>query len=72
MERNELRAEWVRKGYSSMRSFSTALGMGYETFKGKYYGRTRLTVDDVKKMAEVLNLSALDVTRIFFGDSVAK
>lgn len=63
--KNELKAEIVRNGMNVER-IGKQLGMSRPTVYKRFNAGT-WTLDDVKKIAELLNLSGKDVNRIFFA-----
>lgn len=74
MQRAELKSEWTRQGYKSMKSFSKACEIPYYTFLDKWYGKTRFNIDDIRAMVNALHLQEQPdrIVSIFFGETVAK
>lgn len=67
---NEFKAARVRRGYTQ-KSLAEEIGITPAKMSMKENGHTKFTVKDIGNIAKVLQLSADEITRIFFADVVA-
>jgi transcriptional regulator with XRE-family HTH domain len=67
---NEYKAARVRRGYTQ-KKLAEEIGISPAKLSMKENGRTKFTVKDIGNIAKALQLSADDITRIFFADVVA-
>ena len=66
MNRAELRAEIARKGISN-RSISKEMNISEQAFYNKINGSSEFKESEIKKLIELLGLSAEDINRIFLA-----
>ena len=69
MNRSELRAEFARQGISN-RKIASQLGISEQAFYNKMSGITEFKESEIKKLIQILGLSAEDVDRIFLSGNV--
>ncbi len=69
MDRSELRAEFARQGISNRR-IAAELNISEQAFYNKMSGVTEFKESEIKKLIQILGLSAADVDRIFLFASV--
>lgn len=62
----QLEAEMLLKGHTND-SLSEAIGISRAAFYNKRYGRTDFTRGELKKIIDILNLSAKQVEEIFLS-----
>lgn len=65
----ELRASIARAGVSN-RKLSESLGISEQAFYNKIQGATEFKGSEIKKLANILCLSMMDVNNIFFDATV--
>lgn len=71
MKVNELKAARIRCGLTQ-KEIAKKLGMCEANYNGKENGKTSISVDDINKLADVLNLSTAEIINIFFDGRVKK
>ena len=64
MNRSELRAEIARAGISN-RKIAAEMDISEQAFYNKMSGTTEFKESEIKKLIQILGLSAADVDRIF-------
>lgn len=69
MNRSELRAEIARKGISN-RAVAGELNISEQAFYNKMSGTSEFKESEIKKLIQILELSAADVDRIFLSENV--
>lgn len=69
MNRAELRAEIARKGISN-RAVAGELNISEQAFYNKMSGASEFKESEIKKLIQILELSAEDVDRIFLSSTV--
>jgi len=69
MNRSELRAEIARKGISN-RAVAGELNISEQAFYNKMSGTSEFKESEIKKLIQILELSAADVDRIFLSANV--
>ena len=69
MNRAELRAEIARKGISN-RAVAGELNISEQAFYNKMSGASEFKESEIKKLIQILELSAEDVDRIFLSSIV--
>ncbi len=69
MNRSELRAEIARKGISN-RAVAGELNISEQAFYNKMSGASEFKESEIKKLIQILELSAADVDRIFLSGNV--
>jgi transcriptional regulator with XRE-family HTH domain len=67
---NEYKAARVRRGYTQKR-LAEEIGISAAKLSMKENGRIKFTVKDVGNIARALQLSADEITKIFFADVIA-
>jgi predicted DNA-binding transcriptional regulator YafY len=70
VELRKLKAKMVERDVTAA-ELAKALEVDTSTLYRKFQNAEKLTVRDVRKMSEVLTLSADDITAIFFAPDVA-
>lgn len=66
MNRAELRAEIARKDIT-YRAIASALGISEQAFYNKLDGKTEFKESEIRKLVDLLGLSADDLNRIFLA-----
>ena len=69
-QKNELKAEIIRKGYS-IAEVAKAVGIDVASLHRKMSGKSDFYRSEIQKIREILNLSEQDLLRIFFAHKVA-
>lgn len=69
MNRSELRAEFARQGISN-RYIANELNISEQAFYNKMSGSSEFKESEIKKLIQILGLSAEDVDRIFLSENV--
>ncbi len=69
MNRSELRAEFARQGISN-RLIASELNISEQAFYNKMSGVSEFKESEIKKLIQILGLTAADVDRIFLSESV--
>lgn len=69
MNRSELRAEFARQGISN-RTIASELNISEQAFYNKMSGTSEFKESEIKKLIQILGLSASDVDRLFLSESV--
>lgn len=69
MNRAELRAEFARQGISN-RAIAAELNISEQAFYNKMSGASEFKESEIKKLIQILGLTAADVDRIFLSESV--
>lgn len=70
MNELELRAEIIRAGLS-IPEISKEVGLNKKTFYEKLTGKTEFKASEIRKIANILNLSDEQMISIFFAKEVA-
>lgn len=69
VNRSELRAEFARQGISN-RTIAKELDISEQAFYNKMNGESEFKESEIKKLIQLLGLSASDVDRIFLSENV--
>lgn len=69
MNRSELRAEFARQGISN-RTIASELNISEQAFYNKMSGTSEFKESEIKKLIQILGLSASDVDRLFLSENV--
>ena len=69
MNRSELRAEFARQKISN-RAIAEELNISEQAFYNKMSGVSEFKESEIKKLIQILGLTADDVDRIFLSESV--
>lgn len=65
---NKLKGKIAENGFTA-EGFAKAMGMTYHKWYNKLRGTTQFSTADVKKAADVLNLTDAEIITIFFAPS---
>lgn len=69
MNRSELRAEFARRRISN-RAIAEELNISEQAFYNKMSGASEFKESEIKKLIQILGLTAEDVDRIFLSENV--